>query len=132
MFAGDQADTALLSRIAAEVAPEGFDLIIDDCSHIGALTKTSFWHLFDRHLKPGAIYVIEDWATGYWDWWPDGRIPVAEPDAALRMPNHDAGMVGFIKQLIDELPTKPDPESRRSRLASVAAYASMCVVRKAL
>jgi hypothetical protein len=50
--------------IADNVAPEGFDIIIDDASHIGELTKTAFWHLFDNHLKPNGLYAIEDWGTG--------------------------------------------------------------------
>ena len=54
MFVGNQADTSLLTRVAAEVAPDGFDVIIDDCSHIGALAKVSFWHLFDHHLEAGS------------------------------------------------------------------------------
>lgn len=73
MYKGSQADTSLLDRVGREVAPEGFDIIIDDCSHIGELTRISFWHLFVRHLKPGGLYVIEDWGTAYWDAWVDGR-----------------------------------------------------------
>jgi hypothetical protein len=72
VYTGRQEDVRLLDRIAAEQAPDGFDIIIDDCSHIGHLTRTSFWHLFDHHLKAGGVYVIEDWGTGYWPTWPDG------------------------------------------------------------
>jgi hypothetical protein len=36
-------------------------------------TKVAFWHLFDNHLKPSGLYVIEDWVTGYCDDWSDGR-----------------------------------------------------------
>ena len=54
-------------------APGGFDIIIDDASHIGELTKTTFWHLFDHHLKPGGLYAIEDWGTGYLDDFSDGK-----------------------------------------------------------
>ena len=62
-----------MSRVANETAPDGFDIIIDDASHIGEFTKRSFWYLFDHHLKPGGLYVIEDWLTGYVDNWPDGK-----------------------------------------------------------
>jgi SAM-dependent methyltransferase len=72
VYEGEQQDTGLLDRIGQENAPEGFDIIIDDCSHIGELTRISFWHLFDNHLKPGGLYVIEDWSTGYWDSFFDG------------------------------------------------------------
>ncbi|MBV8738459.1 MAG: hypothetical protein JO007_14600 [Alphaproteobacteria bacterium] len=148
---------ALLDRIASEYAPDGFDIIIDDASHIAKLTKISFWHLFDNHLKPGGYYVIEDWRVSYWEASPDGakyewpnpipprspqfsrmialksRLPIyadrmahqikklldavgAEAIASAagrlyrnqkyrsrRFPSHDYGMVGLVKQLIDEL-----------------------------
>lgn len=72
-FEGEQTDTEFLSRVANETAPDGFDIIIDDASHIGEFTKRSFWYLFDHHLKPGGLYVIEDWLTGYVDNWLDGK-----------------------------------------------------------
>jgi len=73
MYTGLQQDKEFLDRVRRESAPDGFDMIIDDCSHIGELTRISFWHLFNNHLKPNGIYVIEDWGTGYWDTYPDGR-----------------------------------------------------------
>ena len=39
--------------------------MIDDCSHMYALTKASFEALFPL-LRPGAMYVIEDWAWSHW------------------------------------------------------------------
>jgi len=121
LYEGSQADPEFLSRIANEMAPDGFDIIIDDASHIGELTKIAFWHLFDHHLKPNGLYVIEDWGTGYWGDWPDGKNldlrSYAHPyDALYRlsltiasklrlktpMRCHSYGMVGFIKQLVDE------------------------------
>ena len=117
VFRGSQDDITFLTKVANETAPEGFDIIIDDASHIGALTKVTFWHLFDNHLKPSGLYVIEDWGTGYWDDWPDGKAArvvdslhsigtvVAEThaDPKAPWPNHSYGMVGFIKELVDEL-----------------------------
>jgi hypothetical protein len=137
VYQGRQEDVELLDRIAAEVAPDGFDIIIDDCAHIGDLSRTSFAHLFDRYLKPGGIYAIEDWGTGYWSSFIDGhayrdavhtrwhalRLVVvrvlewllhalgARSFAArvsrfryykVRLPGHDYGMVGMVKQLVDE------------------------------
>jgi hypothetical protein len=141
-YQGMQQDTALLDRIALENAPEGFDIIIDDCAHIGVLARASFWHLFDNHLKSGGVYIVEDWGTGYWDLWVDGvayrrgrkefnpllyrltRIVarVQQNKVVRRVPlvgrilsdvkatildaqyhSHDYGMVGFVKELIDEL-----------------------------
>ncbi len=133
LYAGDQANTALLSQIAAEVAPEGFDVIIDDCSHVGLLAKASFWHLFDLHLKPGAFYVIEDWGTGYMPSWPDGQPLVVQSDSDAHLPSHDAGMVGLIKQLVDEIHSDmTTPEKRPSKFSSMALHAGICVIQKAL
>ncbi|MBI5148835.1 hypothetical protein HZA33_04090 [Candidatus Pacearchaeota archaeon] len=94
VYQGLQQDTRLLDKIAKEVAPEGFDIIIDDASHIAELTRISFWHLFNNHLKNGGVFIIEDWCTGYMSKWPDGK--------KYNGINHLAGMVGFIKELIDK------------------------------
>lgn len=141
-YQGMQQDAELLDRIARENAPAGFDIIIDDCAHIGALARVSFWHLFDNHLKPGGVYVIEDWGTGYWDGWLDGvgykrghknlnPVLYRSTRAVARLQqhgvvnrvlfagkllskvkaavlgaqyhSHDYGMVGFVKELVDEL-----------------------------
>jgi len=121
LFEGSQTDTQFLSRVAGEVAPDGFDIIIDDASHIADFTRTSFWHLFDHHLKPNGLYVIEDWGTGYWDDWRDGKSFDIESCVRPRiqrnplwmkvmkrfklkipMHSHNYGMVGFVKQLVDE------------------------------
>jgi hypothetical protein len=102
VFQGSQADTGFLSEIAMKTAPEGFDVIIDDASHIGELTKTTFWHLFDRHLKPGGLYAIEDWGTGYLDDFPDGKKFDPKPSTLDPFPCHSQGMVGFVKELVDE------------------------------
>jgi cephalosporin hydroxylase len=55
VFQGSQADTDFLTAVASKTAPNGFDVIIDDASHLGRLTKIAFWHLFDNHLKPGGL-----------------------------------------------------------------------------
>jgi len=132
MFAGDQTDCRLLTRVAAEMAPDGFDVIIDDCSHIGSLSKVSFWHLFENHLKPGGFYCIEDWGTGYLSTWPDGRDSQVEPDSDGHMPTHDAGIVGFVKQLVDELHSHMvAPEARPSKFESMTLHTGVCIISKA-
>jgi len=54
---GSQDDKLFLENIC-NVA-HGFDVIIDDASHISSLSIKSFEILFD-HVKPGGIYIIED------------------------------------------------------------------------
>ena len=117
LFEGNQADTTFLSEVAIRTAPEGFNIIIDDASHIGELTRRAFWHLFDHHLKPGGLYAIEDWGTGYLDDFPDGKTPdlrhphvsqnlvnasMPAENIKVPVPCHSYGMVGFIKELVDE------------------------------
>ncbi len=118
VFEGSQADVRFLSEVAGKTAPGGYDIIIDDASHIGELTKIAFWHLFDNHLKEGGLYIIEDWGTGYWDDWSDGKSVSSKKSSLSKVwsllpstisrvikvpfPCHSYGMVGFIKELIDE------------------------------
>ena len=42
-----------------------FDLVVDDASHNYALSLATFNGLFPR-VKPGGIYVIEDWGWAHW------------------------------------------------------------------
>lgn len=109
IYQGRLEDIVLLDRIGQECAPSGFDIIIDDASHVGAPTWASFWHLFDHHLKPGGIYCIEDWRVGYWPDWADGasyeppKLGTSFFDRTWRVRSHDAGLVGVVKALVDEL-----------------------------
>jgi len=54
---GSQDDESFLSNICEDVG--GFDVIIDDASHISKLSIRSFEILFP-HVKPGGLYIIED------------------------------------------------------------------------
>ena len=148
-YEGSQVDTKFLSRVANEIAPDGFDIIIDDASHLGELTKIAFWHLFDNHLKPDGIYVIEDWGTGYWDDWPDGKslnfdsyissdVSPNPEESPGPMPCHSYGMVGFIKQLVDEQGARDASRQqlqgttkRDSKFESLTITPSIVIVKKA-
>jgi hypothetical protein len=119
MVAGDQGDPELFERIRPLYAPAGFEVIVDDASHIGQVTARSLQALYHRHLRPGGLYIIEDWGTGYSPTWVDGEQPhsvvgvdeladgVAVPRAeggegeAIQLAGHDFGMVGLVKRLID-------------------------------
>jgi SAM-dependent methyltransferase len=116
---GDQTDEALMDRLRREHAPDGFEVIVDDASHMGITSARSLQALYRRHLRPGGTYVIEDWGTGYLPDWHDGGpltapVGVAHLDAApvpmdpeqaapIPMPSHDIGLVGLIKRLVDHV-----------------------------
>ncbi len=67
-----------------------------------------------QHLKPGGLYILEDWGTGYMSSWDDGAelsadvgidgleetVPAGD-GGARRLPSHDFGMVGLVKRLVD-------------------------------
>jgi hypothetical protein len=147
VFPGSQTDTKFLRTIADQVAPDGFDLIIDDASHFAVKSEISFWCLFEDHLKPGAIYVIEDWGTGYLADWPDGR-QTRKPARATHLGHvlsaigrrlgivqpirsHTYGMVGLVKKLIDELGNSGlSVAQRNSRIAEIIITPAFVAIRK--
>lgn len=149
IFQGSQDDGEFLHRVASQTASEGFDIIIDDASHLGSLTKQTFWHLFDQHLKPGGLYIIEDWGTGYWEDWPDGRA-MQQPGWWSRLlqkwkgstpkdpwPTHSHGMVGFVKELVDEMGAREltrrrhfGAPQRESKFAKVEVTLGQVIVTK--
>lgn len=102
---GSQDDPEIL-RKAANLVGGQFDIIIDDASHIGYLTKRSLHYLFPLYLVPGGWYIIEDFGTAFIPEYPDGET-YKEPawnDAVPGMREFQSsqqGMVGVIKQLID-------------------------------
>jgi predicted O-methyltransferase YrrM len=104
---GSQDDEDALDK-AAELAGGPFDIIVDDAAHIGLLARRSFHHLFPRHLKPGGHYAIESYGTSFLPEYPDGQKFNAFPDEtgtinSVEFPSHQNGMIGVVKQLIDEM-----------------------------
>jgi hypothetical protein len=97
---GSQDDPATLERARQFVGGQ-WDVIIDDCSHLGAETKQSFKLLFP-HLVPGGLYVIEDCGASFIpDFRDQGPYPSAPDDKRFR--SYDYGILGVVKQLIDDM-----------------------------
>jgi hypothetical protein len=63
----DQADREALLRIVNFEFATPLDLVIDDASHMYEATRSSFETLFPL-LRPGGLYLIEDWS---WCCWPN-------------------------------------------------------------
>lgn len=108
--------------LAATLNPP-FDIVIDDASHINALTIQTFKNIFP-HLVPGGIYVIEDLQTSYNPTHYEGS-----PDPST---HHDTAMQ-FCKRLADELNSFAfSPQYQWGyRLESVQFFPNMCVITKA-
>jgi hypothetical protein len=73
--------------IRTEFGATPLDVVIDDASHLYGLTKRSFEIAFP-YLRPGGIYVIEDWG---WAHWPRSRFFMGE--TALSMLIMELGML---------------------------------------
>jgi hypothetical protein len=140
---GDQTDSALMRQLRADYAPRGFDVIVDDASHIGVTTARSLQILYTEHLRPGGLYCIEDWGTGYLPSWHDGgpiaesvdvqsldssptemRASVSQP---VPMPSHDIGTVGVVKRLIDHTAGGTIRYAQPETIGEVLAIETMCV-----
>jgi cephalosporin hydroxylase len=67
----DQSDRAALVALVEELHARPLDLVVDDASHRYAPTLASFEALFPL-LRPGGLYVIEEWA---WAHWPEYQTP---------------------------------------------------------
>lgn len=67
---GSQSDPSFLAAVLSEFGP--FDLIMDDGSHMTSHQLTTFRELFDKGLKHGGIYFIEDTHTSFWKEYCDG------------------------------------------------------------
>lgn len=66
LYLGSQDDPALLQQIIKDAERfGGYDVIIDDGSHLNDHISASFRNLW-RALKPGGIYVVEDLQAVLW------------------------------------------------------------------
>jgi hypothetical protein len=138
----DQNDQKALSDICRTTFPSGIDLVIDDAAHVGFYSLNSFFALFPL-LRPGGFYIIEDWGTGYWSDWPDGKTfqshICTEESGGLpkRIKSHDFGMVGLIKLLIDYVagsdvrPTHGSPKTRVPLIDMMEVHFGTVLLKKA-
>lgn len=131
---GDQSSADILQSCVAASRSGKFDVIIDDASHVGWLSRASFEYLFRHGLKPKGLYFIEDYGTGYmpnfWDGSQYARAGYSPEDKVF--PSHAAGMVGWSKQLIDEmhLPAVIPAEPDHMPIESIQYWPSIALVRR--
>ena len=105
-FQCDQTDGAKLKSICEQNFPEGLDLVVEDASHIGHLSRLTFQSVYP-YLNSGGLYIVEDWGTGYWKSWIDGEhftdcvVPASTARIVKSIHSHNSGMVGFVKSLVN-------------------------------
>jgi Methyltransferase domain len=108
---GDQSDDEFMRALGREHGP--FDVIVDDGSHIYAHVRASFGAMFEDHLRPGGLYVIEDMATA------------CDPRSGGGPPGHPGTPVELLKRLIDAVNVEP------RAVAAVHVYEQIAVIKKA-
>ena len=131
---GDQSNSADLQRCLDLTSGGKFDIVIDDASHRGWPSKASFDYLFRDGLKDEGLYFIEDFATSYAT--ALGGVdfkqhpPVKEGDAVY--PSHDGGIVGWLKQVIDDLTLRyyADPEKTLRPIASCHFWPNVALIQR--
>ncbi|MCL2020819.1 MAG: tetratricopeptide repeat protein [Betaproteobacteria bacterium] len=122
---GSAADNAFVNCLFAD---KGFDIIIDDGSHLCGEVISTFLNLFKK-INPGGIYIIEDMHTSYWENFGGG----------LRNKNSS---IEFFKQFIDTIHAdyirgKQFPEGGnstrflkmcRQEIAGISFFDSICAI----
>lgn len=107
----DQTDGETLLRLLEQRFGEAPpDMIIDDASHAFAATVASFETLFPR-LRPGGLYLIEDWA--WFEQVESGLIAAIEADPS-----------GGVARTVAERARQQPPQTPLSRIAALLALAA--------
>jgi len=118
----DQTDSDALAKLSNEYG--GFDIIIDDGSHVNDDVIKTFRTLFPL-LRQDGIYVVEDTQTAYWPSWGGG---LDSPRTSM----------AFFKSLVDglnhvEYPlTNYQPTYFDRHIVEVAFFHNLVVIRKGI
>lgn len=122
----DQSDPRALADATDGI--DGFDIIIDDGSHVSEHVLTTFHALFPK-LRPGGIYAVEDVQTSYWPLFGGNGRDVDDPSTS----------VGFLKGCVDglnhaELLATHDrpPRDTDDQIAGVHFYRNLVLLEKAV
>jgi demethylmacrocin O-methyltransferase len=116
----DQTDAEALLKLSAEYG--GFDIVIDDGSHLNQHVIATFGILFPL-LRANGIYAIEDTQTSYWPTWGGG---IDNPHSSM----------AFFKSLTDglnhvEYPLPAyTPNYFDQNIVEIAFFHNLIVVRK--
>jgi demethylmacrocin O-methyltransferase len=123
VFQASQTDEEKLNGIAQLY--NGFDIIIDDGSHVSSHIIETFKILFDK-VKPGGIYVIEDLGCSYLPEYGGGEIG---------SDGYRGSAMHFLSNMIDAVNSPPvagetTAEPYTAKIASMHFYEELCLIRK--
>jgi hypothetical protein len=100
----NQADAPKLRSIVNREFDGPLDLVIDDASHFYQPTKSSFECLFPL-LRPGGLYLIEDWAWEHWKEFNSLNDPMAKEESLTKLVVELLEATGTSTSLIKSLTT---------------------------
>jgi predicted O-methyltransferase YrrM len=100
-FSISQSDREILEQVVRDELADELDLVVDDASHTYEGTKASFEILFPL-LRPGGIYVIEDWSWAHGPRYQAPDAPFAERHALSNLLFEHLMLMGSTA-LIDEI-----------------------------
>lgn len=116
----DQTNAEMLTKLSEEYG--GFDIIIDDGSHLNEHIIRTF-HIMFPLLRDGGIYSVEDIQTSYWTTWGGG---IGNPQSAMEFFKKLADGVNHVEFPIDDY----EPSYFESNIAEIAFFHNLVIVRK--
>jgi hypothetical protein len=128
IYIGSQSDPETVGAVVAD-AVGGFDVILDDGSHINSLTLKSF-ELLSPYLKRGGLYIIEDLDCSYIgeSLASDivaGQWPGMHYNKDVEFVNHRQDMDTFFNRIIKNIDTK------REDMDWIHFYSRIAIMKKA-
>ena len=96
VFKGDQSDDIFLEGVIRKIGTKA-NLIIDDGSHKPEHQLDTFVYLFEKLLKEGGIYIIEDIETNYW------KKGVCYENVIEKGYKHKGSIIEIFKEMIDKI-----------------------------
>lgn len=128
IFIGSQNNSELIDLVKKSYT-NGFDIIIDDASHINQLSLESFNLLYDS-VKPGGFYVIEDTHCTYGDKWFNNFSNIVKDWPGMSYNenvNFDNNRVDFDKFLFDKIELL---DKKQGNIFSIHIHSETVVIEK--
>lgn len=116
----DQTDSEALHRLSEEY--KGFDIVIDDGSHLNEHVIKTFHILFPL-LRPSGIYVVEDTQTAYWPTWGGG---ISNPHTSMAFFKGLADGLNHVEYPIEDY----EPSYFDRNIVEIAFFHNLVFVRK--
>lgn len=97
-----QDDAPALQHIIGASFADGIDFVVDDASHYYEHSRRSFEIVFP-YVKPGGLYVLEDWGWADWQDWQDGKNVFADKKALSNLAFEFVMLAGSSPQLVESV-----------------------------